>query len=115
MGIYGENAACAYLVKQGYAILARNFRYGRYGEIDIIAAKDGTVSFVEVKTRASRLCGRPAEAVTWAKRRKIYRCAEYYLQCAGLLERLPALSFDVIEIMLDGAAGARLRHYPQCF
>lgn len=115
LGEYGENAACAYLQRQGYRILARNFRYRRYGEIDIVASKAGVLSFIEVKTRYSQRYGAPAEAVTLTKQRKIYRCAEYYLQCAGLMDCIPVLSFDVVEIIIEGTAAVQLRHYPHCF
>ena len=50
LGKKGEEAACAYLERKGYVICRRNYRC-RYGEIDIIAAKGGELSFVEVKTR----------------------------------------------------------------
>lgn len=115
LGKYGENLACRYLQGQGYTILARNFRCHRFGEIDIIAYKQSVYSFIEVKTRVSTRFGRPAEAVTLAKQRKIYRCAEYYLQCAGLMSCIPVLSFDVVEIILEGTVVKELRHYPHCF
>ncbi len=115
LGAYGEKAACAYLIKRGYTILARNFRYCRYGEIDIVASKAGVLSFIEVKTRTSQRYGMPAEAVTLTKKRKIYRCAEYYLKCAGLMSCIPVLSFDVVEIIIEGAAVMQIRHYPHCF
>lgn len=115
LGKYGEDLACRYLQDQGYTVLARNFRHHRFGEIDIIAARRGIYSFIEVKTRASTRFGRPAEAVTLAKQRKIYRCAEYYLQCTGLMNCMPVLSFDVVEIILEGTAVKEFRHYPHCF
>ena len=115
LGLYGEDLACKYLQAQGYTILERNFRCRRFGEIDIVASKAGVLSFIEVKTRCSSRYGKPVEAVTLAKQRKIYRVAQYYLQCAGLISRIPMLSFDVIEIIIEGGAGMRLFHYPHCF
>lgn len=115
LGKYGEDFACRYLQNKGYKILTRNFRCHRYGEIDIIAEKKGCISFIEVKTRASTRFGRPIEAVTLAKQRKIHRCAEYYLQCNGLLERPPVLSFDVVEIIIEGTAAISINHWPHCF
>ena len=114
LGQYGEDLACKYLQAQGYQILARGFRFRRYGEIDIVANKAGVLSFIEVKTRSSQRYGKPAESVTLAKQRKIYRVAQYYLQCAGLMSRIPMLSFDVVEVIIEGA-GVRLFHYPHCF
>ena len=115
LGRYGEDLACKYLQAKGYKILKRNFRCRRFGEIDIVASKAEVLSFIEVKTRASLRYGMPAEAVTLAKQRKIYRVAQYYLQCEGLTSRIPMLSFDVVEIIVEGAAGVRLFHYPHCF
>ena len=115
LGRYGEDLACKYLQAKGYKILKRNFRCRRFGEIDIVASKAEVLSFIEVKTRASLRYGKPAEAVTLAKQRKIYRVAQYYLQCEGLTSRIPMLSFDVVEIIVEGAAGVRLFHYPHCF
>lgn len=51
-GEKGEDAACTYLERKGYVICRRNYRC-RYGEIDIIAAKGGELSFVEVKHAAT--------------------------------------------------------------
>ena len=115
LGLYGEDLACKYLQAKGYTILERNFRCRRFGEIDIVASKAGVLSFIEVKTRRSSRYGKPAEAVTLAKQRKIYRVAQYYLQMRGLASRIPVLSFDVVEIIIEGSAGMRLFHYPHCF
>ena len=48
-GNAGENKAADYLTGKGYSILARNWRT-KSGEIDIIAVKDETLVFVEVKS-----------------------------------------------------------------
>ncbi len=115
LGQLGEEYACEYLKEQGYIILRRNFRHHRYGEIDIIASKAGAICFIEVKTRTSELYGIPQEAITLAKQRKIYRCAEYYLQQEGLLRRMPMLSFDVVCIWVKGRAVCKLEHFPHAF
>ncbi len=49
-GAFGEQIVCEYLVNKGYLIIDRNYIVDNVGEIDIIAAKDGTLHFVEVKT-----------------------------------------------------------------
>lgn len=48
-GNIGEDKACAFLFEQGFTIVERNF-YSRFGEIDVIASKDGVLHFVEVKS-----------------------------------------------------------------
>ena len=52
VGQWGEQAAADYLSAKGYEIMARNVRTP-YGEIDLIAQKDGFTIFVEVKARTS--------------------------------------------------------------
>ena len=47
-----EEEAAAFLQKQGFQILEKNYR-DRYGEIDIIAKENGYLVFVEVKYRSS--------------------------------------------------------------
>nr|MBQ4171282.1 YraN family protein [Ruminococcus sp.] len=59
-------------------ILSRNYRK-RFGEIDIIAEKKGTVAFVEVKTRHENPLTRPFEAVDTKKQEKIYRTSLAYI------------------------------------
>lgn len=48
-GDVAEDKAAMFLQKSGYSIVERNF-YSRFGEIDIIASKDKTLHFVEVKS-----------------------------------------------------------------
>jgi len=114
LGKFGEDFACTYLQRQGYRIEFRNFRC-KIGEIDIIAVKDNVLSFIEVKTRRSTTYGRPLLAVNLAKQKKIYRCAELYMQSKGIIQNMPVLSFDVIEIIMEGTAVKMFHHYPHCF
>ena len=48
-GDLAEDSACAFLQERGFSIIERNF-YSRFGEIDIIALKDETIHFIEVKS-----------------------------------------------------------------
>jgi putative endonuclease len=98
-GKVGEDAACAYLQKQGYQILERNFS-NLIGEIDIIANDQGVICFVEVKTRKSDIFGSPFEAVTAAKQKKIAQVAMSYLKYKGMNDT--CARFDVVAVMLDG-------------
>ena len=100
LGKRGEALAWGYLQNEGYRILEKNFRT-RFGEIDIVAEKKGTVVFLEVKTRRNQDFGTPAEAVDWRKRRKMAQVAESYLQRKGL-ENRPA-RFDILSVLWDGA------------
>ncbi len=48
-GNIAEDKACKFLYDNGFDIIERNF-YSRFGEIDIIASKDGIFHFIEVKS-----------------------------------------------------------------
>ena len=52
LGKAGEDAAAAYLERNGYAIRHRNWRKNHL-ELDIVATKDNEVVIVEVKTRSN--------------------------------------------------------------
>ena len=110
-GKWGEDVAAEYLVQQGYTLLERNYRC-RYGEIDIIATKNGIITFVEVKTRANLKYGRPAASVTKAKQNKIHSTGFTYLHSCN--QRFKSFHFDVIEILrMDGKT--TLNHLEHCF
>jgi putative endonuclease len=51
IGELGEDIACKYLTKHGYLVLERNYTK-KWGEIDIIAEKNNTLYFVEVKSKS---------------------------------------------------------------
>lgn len=93
IGDIGESAACDYLTEKGYAIIKRNFRL-KCGEIDIIAKKDTTTVFVEVKTRRSAAYGQPSEYVDLRKQAKIRKTAMCYIKSLDTDMR-----FDVIEVL----------------
>ena len=78
-GNFGENIACAYLEKNGYVILERNY-HSRYGEIDIIASKGDYIAFVEVKLRKKNSRVSAKESVSFSKQKKIVLTSVLYLQ-----------------------------------
>ena len=94
-GKIGEDAVTEYLENNGYKILERNF-HSRWGEIDIIAQKDGLIAFVEVKTRKNVNYGTPAEFVTSQKMKKIIKTAVIYLENTDCEMR-----FDVAEVYFN--------------
>ena len=80
LGAAGEDLACRYLEKNGYKILARNVRYSRFCEIDIVAELKNTTVFVEVKTRNTDICGTPFEAITKNKYENIKKGIYFYME-----------------------------------
>ena len=100
IGRGGEELAADYLQRQGYRIIARNYRT-RQAEIDIIAKHKGVLVFVEVKTRRSKGFGHPKWAVTPAKQRKISMAALEYLKKHRAMQS--RARFDVVTIQrMDG-------------
>jgi putative endonuclease len=110
IGRHGEDLAAAWLQREGYTILARNWRRP-CGELDLIAERDGAIVGVEVKTRTSAAMGAPEEAVTPAKQRKLLLTLQTYLMEMGAEQR--SYRLDVIAVRL-APSGAHLetRHYP---
>ena len=92
-------AAEDYLVEMDYLILERNYRL-KFGEIDIIAAKDGGLVFVEVKTRKSNLFGEPSEYVDRKKQERVKKAAMVYADVENTDMR-----FDVIEVFYEEKNG----------
>lgn len=78
LGAVHEKRVAEYFRQQGYRILEQNFRC-HFGEIDLIAQKDGYIVFVEVKYRSSDSFGTPMAAVDRKKQRRISNTASYYL------------------------------------
>lgn len=97
-GKIGEIEAAIYLKKEGYTIVCMNFKCMK-GEIDIIAEKDKTLIFIEVKTRTSQKYGEAREAVDNRKQKHIYEAARYFLYKTKMEEAYTRI--DVIEIYLQ--------------
>lgn len=113
LGARGEEAACELLKRRGYIIVERNWRCVA-GEADIIARdEDGTLVFVEVKTRSNLKHGLPSEAVTPKKRARYERIAGYFLADYDGMEC--RVRFDVISILALPNGRALVRHYINAF
>jgi putative endonuclease len=89
-----EDLAADFLVRQGLAIVARNYRT-RMGEIDLIAQHGATLVFVEVRLRKGSRFGNALASITPAKRGRLVVAAKHYLMKLG---REPFCRFDVIAI-----------------
>jgi putative endonuclease len=84
LGQRGEDFVAAELQRTGYTILARNWRYGPHGELDIVAQhdQDGAIVFVEVRTRrgtAQVATEQALASVDSRKRAQLLRMAEAFL------------------------------------
>jgi len=112
-GAKGEELAAAHLLRSGYCILERNYR-SKGGEVDIVAkAQDGSIVFVEVKTRRSLAYGLPQLAVTVRKQRQIAKGALSWLTRNRLHDR--SARFDVIAVLLHDGVTYELEHIVNAF
>lgn len=98
-GKQAEDEACRYLKRNGYHILNRNYT-SRFGEIDIIARKIDTISFIEVKARTNTDFGPPSIFVTPQKQTKIKKTALFFI--TGVKLNNPNYRFDVISMVRNG-------------
>jgi putative endonuclease len=123
-GRRGEQLAATHLERHGWRIVERNFRT-RAGEIDLIAARSGTLAFCEVKTLVARRAppasgpDNPLESVGPEKRSRVRRMARAWLAEQARGERAvrhASLRLDVIGVLLapDGTL-LRLDHLESAF
>lgn len=83
LGRYGEDVAVRTLTAAGMRILARNWRVGRVGEIDVVARDGDVLVMCEVKTRRPGPFGHPSAAITAEKAKRLRRLAELWLAKYG--------------------------------
>lgn len=95
-GNKGEDLAVEYLLKNGYVVLHRNWRF-KYWEVDIIASKGKFLHFFEIKTRTSHAYGKPEESISTKKMNNLKNAAEEYQY---LYPQWQYLQFNVLAITL---------------
>ena len=97
LGDFGENYVSNYIKDLGFKVIGRNY-HTKYGEIDIIATKDGKIHFVEVKTRKSLLFGTPEEAYSLKKQERIIKAALGYLKDNNINK---SFQIDLVALILN--------------
>lgn len=112
LGRWGEERTAEYLRDKGLNVLEHNYRCP-VGEIDLIAQQDGTLVFVEVKTRRSLGFGLPAESVTFKKQKKYFKIAQYYMKEKGIKNF--SCRFDVVEVMINHDGSCHFNHIINAF
>ena len=99
-GRRGEDLAHRFLRKQGYVIVARNYRLASgEAEADLIAREGEDLVIVEVKTRATAEFGPPERAVSPEKQRHLIRVAREYARKADIAWE--HVRFDVVSVILS--------------
>lgn len=98
LGSRGEEEAYFYLRREGYVIVARNYRTARsHSELDMVGWDGETLCFIEVKTRSARGFLPAESAVVYDKRRDLSRVAREFLRKAP---GQPPFRFDVVSVYL---------------
>ena len=98
-GRRGEDLAHRFLRREGFIIVARNYRpRAGAGEIDLIGWEKDQLAFIEVKTRATDEFGTPDSAVDPEKQAYLVRAARDYARRAGV--DWGAMRFDIVGILL---------------
>ena len=118
IGALGEHIACRFLIKKGFVVIEQNYRKP-WGEIDIIAEKDGQVRFIEVKTISREMFDndsremdyRPEELVDARKLKKVARTAALYME---VMRDTREYQIDVVGvIMTEDTRTAHCRLFEQ--
>jgi putative endonuclease len=109
LGQHGEDLAHRHLRRNGFTVVARNWRPPQGGgEIDIVAWEGDALVFVEVKTRASGEWSAPERDIDAEKINALRRAARDYVRRSGADES--RVRFDAIAI-----TGNRLEHLRDAF
>lgn len=94
-GKEGEQIAVDYLLRKGYHIKYRNYRYLK-AEVDIIASKNDILAIVEVRARSNDQIIPIAETITAKKIKLLVSAADHYVVEENIdLE----VRFDIITIL----------------
>jgi len=111
LGRKGEALAKAHLEQAGYEIMDENWTHGRL-EVDLIAYKNGTIIFAEVKTRTGRGFGEPEDFVDTRKQKLLADAADEYLY---LMNHQGEVRFDIIAVLFDQKNNHVLKHIEDAF
>lgn len=111
LGKKAEDLAAEFLLKNGYKILTRNFRYQK-AEIDIITEKDSLIVIVEVKARSTDAFNLPQEAVNKRKIKLLVSAADHYLE---EFNKNLEVRFDIISVLPDEKGNLSIEHIINAF
>jgi putative endonuclease len=111
LGKSGESFVTEWLRKKNFSILQKNYRK-RCGEIDIIAQKDRTLAFVEVKTRQKNYFP-TSSVVTRSKQKKIIRTAKRFIVEQNLYGN--NFRFDVAIVIKNSSTSTSLQYLPNAY
>jgi putative endonuclease len=107
IGAQGERFAARFLKRLGYRIRETHVT-AHWAELDIVAEENGTLVFVEVRTRSGSGPVRPEDTVVGAKRRHLERSIQLYLGQNHWEQRPWRLDVIAVEFSTDPPT---VRHY----
>lgn len=110
-GNLAEELAADFLMKKGYKIIARNFRWQK-AEIDIIASFESKIIIVEVKARTTDAFLEPHEAVNKKKIKNLVQTADQFMQENNRVEEV---RFDIISVLPDDKGKLQITHIEDAF
>ena len=110
LGKIGEELAIDFLIKKGYKIRDKNWRYLK-AEVDIVAQKEDTIVAVEVKTRSSDYFGDPQDFITKKKIKLLVMAMNEYVVSKDLDVEV---RFDIIAILQNKKA-FKIEHLKDAF
>ena len=110
LGKEGEDLAVTHLLKNGYKIVARNFRYQK-AEVDIIARKKDVLAVIEVKTRSTPDFGDPQNFLKQKQINSLVKAIDHFVNEHNLDVNV---RFDIIAI-IKNKAGTKIEHLKDAF
>ena len=110
LGKKGEQLAVDFLLKNGYDIVERNYRFDK-AEVDIIAQKEDILAIVEVKTRSTVDFGNPQDFVKPKQIKNLVKAVDEYVTVNDLDVEV---RFDIIAIVKEGN-GFSIEHLENAF
>ncbi|MFG2761321.1 YraN family protein [Streptomyces wuyuanensis] len=114
LGRYGEELAARRLTAAGMDLIARNWRCGRAGEIDIVARDGDAIVVCEVKTRRGGPDGRPFEhpmaAITPAKADRLRHLAACWLDRQGGPPPPGGVRIDLVGVVVPRRGAPWVEH-----
>jgi putative endonuclease len=111
LGRKGEAIAKTHLETEGYEILDENWTFGK-AEVDLIAYKNQTIIFTEVKTRTGNGFGQPEDFVDNRKQKLLADAADEYIY---LMNHQGEVRFDIIAILFTSQNTYTLKHIEDAF
>jgi len=111
IGEMAENLAADYILRKGYRLLERNWRFSR-AEVDLIAMDNEILVFLEVKSLGNNAINKPEASVTPYKQSLIMDAASQYMV---KVNHDWEVRFDVIAIVLNEGELIDLKHFEDAF